>query len=177
MNDRILKAINTLNNEIKSLKDEIKNVKDEVERYKEESTPKKVAEIAREIDKYKIQDGKWFYGGEDTGNMAIGPQGDPFTFDDLTPDQIALITGADGEKGEPFTFDDLTPEQIALLTGADGMDGKDGKDGAPGKDGKDGAPGPAGKDGKDGITPKFVVGEINSVSTYDPAKIKLVKKE
>ena len=32
-------------------------------------------------------------------------------------------------KGEPFTFEDLTEEQLALLKGADGAPGKDGADG------------------------------------------------
>jgi hypothetical protein len=35
-------------------------------------------------------------------------------------------------KGEPFTFEDLTAEQIEALKGADGAPGKDGKDGVDG---------------------------------------------
>lgn len=67
-----------------------------------------------------------------------------------------------GEKGDPFTYDDFTPEQLASLKGEKGddgytpvkgkdyFDGQDGKDGLDGKDGKNGADG---KDGSDGYTP------------------------
>ena len=44
-------------------------------------------------------------------------KGEPFTFEDFTPDQLALLKG---EKGDPFTFDDFTPEQLALLKGEKG---------------------------------------------------------
>lgn len=40
-------------------------------------------------------------------------------------------------RGEPFTYEDFTPEQLAALQGPKGADGKDGRDG---KDGKDGLP-------------------------------------
>lgn len=40
-----------------------------------------------------------------------------------------------GPKGDPFTYSDFTPEQLAALKGKDGINGKDGKDGADGKDG------------------------------------------
>lgn len=40
-----------------------------------------------------------------------------------------------GPQGEPFTYEDFTPEQLEALKG---KDGKDGKDGVNGKDGVDG---------------------------------------
>lgn len=175
MNERFLKAFEKLSNEIKNLRNDVNKLQTDFDKYKEENNPKKFAEIAREIDRYNIKDGKWYYNDEDTGVSAIGPQGEPFTFDDLTPEQVALITGADGEKGEPFTFDDFTPEQIALITGADGIDGKDGKDGERGPQGLPGKDGRPGRDGKDGETPELEIGEIKSVSTYDPAKVSLKK--
>lgn len=53
-------------------------------------------------------------------------KGDPFTYSDFTPEQLAALKG---EKGDPFTYADFTPEQLASLKGKDGADGKDGKDG------------------------------------------------
>lgn len=70
-----------------------------------------------------------------------------------------------GEKGDPFTYDDFTPEQLASLKGEKGNDGYtpvkgkdyfDGKDGINGKDGSDGYTPVKGKDyfdGNDGYTP------------------------
>lgn len=34
--------------------------------------------------------------------------------------------GDTGEKGDPFTYDDFTPDQLELLKGKDGVDGEDG---------------------------------------------------
>ena len=45
----------------------------------------------------------------------------------------------DGEKGDPFTYDDFTPEQLEALRGADGytpVKGVDYFDGEKGTDGK-----------------------------------------
>ena len=39
-------------------------------------------------------------------------------------------------RGEPFTYEDFTPEQLASLKGPKGADGKDGVDGKNGVDGK-----------------------------------------
>ena len=36
------------------------------------------------------------------------------------------VQGVPGPKGDPFTFDDFTPEQLANLKGPQGSDGKDG---------------------------------------------------
>lgn len=78
---------------------------------------------------------------------------------------ITLPAGKKGDKGDPFTYEDFTSEQLALLKGdpgytpqkgidyfdgKDGRDGVDGKDGAPGKDGQDGQDGSPGKDGQNG---------------------------
>lgn len=56
-----------------------------------------------------------FYNGNNTGINVRGPAG-------LTA----------------IAWDDLTPEQIAQLKGADGANGQDGQDGAPGADGQNG---------------------------------------
>ena len=148
MNERILSAINKLNDKVDTLDKQFTA-------YKDEDIKNNVALMSSKLDRYSIKDGEWMYGGYPTGETAVGPQGPKGE------------KGDKGDKGDSFTFDDLTPEQIALITGADGIEGKEG---APGKDGKDGKP------GKDGITPEFEIGEIKSVSTYDPAKVELVKK-
>lgn len=75
--------------------------------------------------------GATFYAGDTakkTGNIATfedgdpvvalkGDKGDPFTYDDFTPEQLAALKG---EKGDPFTYDDFTPEQLAALKGEGG---------------------------------------------------------
>ena len=161
MNERILSAINKLNDKVDTLDKQFTA-------YKDEDIKNNVALMSSKLDRYSIKDGEWMYGGYPTGETAVGPQGPKGE------------KGDKGDKGDSFTFDDLTPEQVALITGADGIDGKDGKEGAPGKDGKDGIdgrPGKDGKDGKDGITPELEIGNIKSVSTYDPAKVSLRKKK
>lgn len=71
-------------------------------------------------------------------------------FDGHTPVKgVDYFDGEKGDKGEPFRYEDFTPEQLASLKGDKGDKGADGKDGANGKDGKDGQ---NGADGKDGIS-------------------------
>lgn len=71
-------------------------------------------------------------------NYLKGAKGDPFTYSDFTPEQLAYLTGKsayqvwqglpgnEGKtideylaaiKGDPFTYSDFTPEQLADLTG------------------------------------------------------------
>ena len=71
-------------------------------------------------------------------NYLKGAKGDPFTYSDFTPEQLADLTGKsayqvwqgqpgnEGKtideylatiKGDPFTYSDFTPEQLADLTG------------------------------------------------------------
>lgn len=79
----------------------------------------------------------------------------------------ADLKGEKGNTGDPFTYADFTPEQLAALKGDPGVPGKDGYtpiknvDYFDGKDGKDGADGYTpqkdidyydGKDGKDGTS-------------------------
>ena len=69
-------------------------------------------------------------GGELPGHVhygiqgPVGPKGDPFTYDDFTPEQLESlrgpvghqgIPGIQGPKGDPFTYDDFTPEQLEAL--------------------------------------------------------------
>jgi len=43
-----------------------------------------------------------------------------------TTKSVDVKDGQDGEKGDPFTYDDFTPEQLASLKGPAGADGRDG---------------------------------------------------
>ena len=170
MNERYLEALSKLKKEVEDLKVQVNTQKELVNTYRNDKL----------IDKYEIKDDKWYYNGLDTGKFSRGEAGKSFTYEDFTPEQLEALRGP---KGDSFTFDDLTPEEIVLLTGADGLDGEPGRDGyTPIKgvdyfDGKDGKDGRDGLDGKDGETPELEIGEIKSVSTYDPAKVSLKKKK
>ena len=49
-----------------------------------------------------------------------GPKGDPFTYDDFTPEQLESLKGPKGPKGDPFTYNDFTAEQLESLKGPKG---------------------------------------------------------
>lgn len=64
------------------------------------------------------------------GNDGLkGDKGDPFRYEDFTPDQLQALKGEKGDpgekgdKGESLTFEDLTPDQVALLKGEKGDKG------------------------------------------------------
>ena len=70
-----------------------------------------------------------------------------------------LVRGPKGDKGDPFTYEDFTPEQLESLRGPEGKQGPAGEPGPkgekgdigePGPEGRPGETGPAGKDGVDG---------------------------
>ncbi|MBO5700897.1 MAG: hypothetical protein J6S71_00500 [Clostridia bacterium] len=69
-------------------------------------------------------------------------QDNPFTFDDITPEQREELKGEDGKSAYDIAletgFRGTKAEWIASLRGADGTNGKDGVNGKDGKDGKDG---------------------------------------
>ena len=48
-----------------------------------------------------------------------GEKGDPFTYDDFTPEQLEALK-VKGDKGDPFIYSDFTPEQLAALKGEKG---------------------------------------------------------
>lgn len=55
-----------------------------------------------------------------------GPKGDPFTYEDFTPEQLEALKGKPGDpgpKGDPFTYEDFTPEQLESLKGEPGESG------------------------------------------------------
>lgn len=59
---------------------------------------------------------------------------------------IGNVRGPQGQKGDPFTFNDFTPEQLESLRGPRGLQG------VPGEQGNPGQPGSNGQDGVDGAT-------------------------
>lgn len=86
------------------------------------------------------------------GSIGLqGPKGEPFRYEDFTPEQLANLkgeqglqgpqgiqgekgeTGLQGPKGEPFRYEDFTSEQLADLKGEQGIQGIPGKDGVDGK--------------------------------------------
>ena len=48
-----------------------------------------------------------------------GPQGEPFKYEDFTPEQLEAlkVKGDKGDKGDAFTYDDFTAEQLEALKG------------------------------------------------------------
>ena len=100
----------------------------------------------------------------ETGPMGpAGPQGekgDPFVYEDFTPQQLEALTGPQGpqgetgpqgQKGDPFTYSDFTQEQLAALTGPQGPQGPAGPQGDPGPAGATGEQGPEGPEGPQGL--------------------------
>lgn len=70
-----------------------------------------------------------------------GDKGDPFTYEDFTPEQLAALQGPKGDKGDigpqgpkgdPFTYADFTSEQLEDLTGPQGPKGAKGDKGDKG---------------------------------------------
>ena len=124
-----------------------------------------VADMIRRADSGEF-DGHTPIKGVDYFDGEKGDKGDPFTYEDFTPEQLASLKGDKGDKGDNgkdgadgYTpvkdidyFDGVNGKsayQIAVDTGfigteaewlasLRGADGKDGKDGQKGVDGKDG---------------------------------------
>ena len=54
------------------------------------------------------------------GDMGLtGPQGEPFKYEDFTPEQLEAlkVKGDKGDKGDAFTYADFTQEQLESLKG------------------------------------------------------------
>ena len=84
-------------------------------------------------DYYGWDGNKWTNNGQ-----LKGAKGDPFTYDDFTPEQLASLKGPQGEigvqgpKGDPFVYSDFTPEQLSALRGPIGPKGEIGERGPKG---------------------------------------------
>lgn len=67
-----------------------------------------------------------------SGTPAPGiVKGDPFLYEDFTPEQLEALRGPQGEPG-PLTFADFTPEQIEIIRGPQGDKGDKGDKGDQG---------------------------------------------
>lgn len=54
------------------------------------------------------------------GDIGLtGPQGEPFKYEDFTPEQLEAlkVKGDKGDKGDAFTYADFTQEQLEALKG------------------------------------------------------------
>lgn len=119
--------------------------------------------IGKVVEKEKLigqldQGVEYYKGGPgpkgDTGPR--GEKGEPFRYEDFTPEQLEALRGPqgiqgltgetgpagqpgqDGKDGKDFTYDDFTAEQLEALRGPQGEPGRNGSNGLDGKDGKDG---------------------------------------
>ena len=95
-----------------------------------------------------------------SGSPAPGiVKGDPFLYEDFTPEQLEALRGPKGEPG-PLTFEDFTPEQLEIIRGPQGPQGDTGPRGPQGIQGIQGPIGPIGPQGEIGpIGPQGPQGE------------------
>ena len=83
-------------------------------------TPQKGIDYFDGADGYTPQKGIDYFDGKDGKNGTDGKDG-------YTPQKgVDYFDGEKGEKGDPFRYEDFTPEQLAELKGADGQNGTDG---------------------------------------------------
>lgn len=83
-----------------------------------------------------------------------GEKGDPFTYDDFTPAQLAALKGEKGDKGDkgdPGPAGPQGPKGDPGETGPQGPKGDPGADGAVGPQGPKGDPGETGPKGERGL--------------------------
>ena len=62
------------------------------------------------------------------GDIGLtGPQGEPFKYEDFTPEQLEAlkVKGDKGDKGDAFTYADFTKEQLEALKGPAPVKGVD----------------------------------------------------
>lgn len=111
----------------------------------------------------KLSQGVEYYKGDPGPKGDTGPRGEkgePFRFEDFTPEQLESLKvvgpagqpGVKGDKGDAFTYADFTQEQLEALRGPQGIQGVPGETGPAGQPGQNGSNGLDGKDGKDGVS-------------------------
>ena len=110
-----------------------------------------------------------------SGTPAPGiVKGDPFLYEDFTPEQLEALRGPQGEPG-PLTFADFTPEQIEIIRGPQGVKGDTGPRGPQGPQGEKGATGSRGATGATGpkgdtgpIGPQGIKGDTGDIGPVGP---------
>ena len=110
-----------------------------------------------------------------SGTPAPGiVKGDPFLYEDFTPEQLEALRGPQGEPG-PLTFADFTPEQIEILRGPQGVKGATGSRGPQGIQGEKGDTGSRGATGATGAKgdtgprgPQGIKGDTGDVGPIGP---------
>lgn len=101
------------------------------------------------------------------GSGPQGPRGFPGPEGPQGPHGPAGATGPAGPKGDPFTYEDFTPEQLAALTGPAGATGPQGPKGDTGDTGPQGPKGDTGDTGPQG--PKGNTGDTGPTGPQGPA--------
>lgn len=114
-----------------------------------------------------------------------GLKGDPFKYEDFTPEQLASLRGPEGPmgpqgergtKGDPFTYEDFTQEQLDNLKGPQGEQGPQGERGEKGPQGEPGEQGPQGQQGPQGdtgLTPNITIGTVTTLNYAEEAYVNL----
>ena len=110
-----------------------------------------------------------------SGTPAPGiVKGDPFLYEDFTPEQLESLRGPQGEPG-PLTFADFTPEQIEIIRGPQGVKGDTGPRGPQGIQGEKGDTGSRGATGATGAKgdtgprgPQGIKGDTGDVGPIGP---------
>ena len=110
-----------------------------------------------------------------SGTPAPGiVKGDPFLYEDFTPEQLEALRGPQGEPG-PLTFADFTPEQIEIIRGPQGVKGDTGPRGPQGIQGEKGDTGSRGATGATGAKgdtgprgPQGIKGDTGDVGPIGP---------
>ena len=97
-----------------------------------------------------------------TGPVAViaGPKGDPFTYEDFTPEQLESLRGPEGPQG---------PQGIQGPEGPQGPQGERGYQGLQGEKGEQGIQGPKGDKGETGPQgPQGIQGEKGDTGPQGP---------
>lgn len=84
-----------------------------------------------------------------TGPVAViaGPKGDPFTYEDFTPEQLESLRGPEGPQGPQGIQGPEGPQGIQGERGYQGLQGEKGEQGIQGPKGDKGETGPQGQQG------------------------------
>ena len=119
-----------------------------------------VADMIRRADSGEF-DGHTPIKGVDYFDGEKGDKGDPFTYEDFTPEQLASLKGDKGDKGEKGDPGEQGPQ---------GLQGEQGEVGPKGDKGDTGEIGPQGPAGADAATPNFTFA-INMIASDETAYV------